>query len=134
MKLKLCLTCCACHFQPALPASHTTPPRIGQFLTQLLTPLPLHLQTWTQATTYLQLVGILIGQLFFGFLGDAVGRRTAMLLDMFIILAGLILLTASNGTTTNVRGEGAHVGCTDGCRGVTHPCECAAVQLCLIST
>ena len=28
------------------------------------------LQTWTQATTYLQLIGILIGQLMFGIMGD----------------------------------------------------------------
>ena len=40
------------------------------------------LQTWTQTTTYLQLVGILLGQLFFGVMGDAVGRRAAMLTDM----------------------------------------------------
>ena len=106
--LKLWLTCCACHCQPALPPCSPTPHA------QLLTLVPLYLQTWTQATTYLQLVGILIGQLFFGFLGDAGGRRNAMLLDMVIILAGLILLTASNGTTTNVRGRGGHIGCTDG--------------------
>ena len=35
----------------------------------------LALQTWLEATTYLQLVGILIGQLFFGFMGDWVGRK-----------------------------------------------------------
>ena len=40
------------------------------------------LQTWTQTTTYLQLVGILLGQVFFGVMGDAVGRRAAMLTDM----------------------------------------------------
>ena len=40
------------------------------------------LQTWTQTTTYLQLVGILMGQVFFGVMGDAVGRRAAMLTDM----------------------------------------------------
>ncbi len=33
------------------------------------------MQTWTQATTYLQLIGVLLGQLTFGFLGDAIGRR-----------------------------------------------------------
>ena len=40
------------------------------------------LQTWTQTTTYLQLVGILLGQVFFGVMGDAVGRKAAMLTDM----------------------------------------------------
>ena len=39
-------------------------------------------QTWTQTTTYLQLVGILLGQLTFGVMGDWVGRKTAMLTDM----------------------------------------------------
>ncbi|KAK9807016.1 hypothetical protein WJX72_010792 [[Myrmecia] bisecta] len=58
-------------------------------------------ETWTEATTYLQLIGILMGQLFFGVMGDWVGRRAAMLLDMSIILAGVILLTASNGPTIN---------------------------------
>ena len=52
-----------------------------------------------QATTYLQLIGVLLGQLLFGFLGDAIGRRTAMLLDMAIILAGVILLTCAAGPT-----------------------------------
>ena len=57
------------------------------------------MQTWTQATTYLQLVGILIGQLSFGFMGDWIGRRTAALIDMAIILIGVVMLTVSNGTT-----------------------------------
>ena len=61
------------------------------------------LQTWTQATTYLQLVGILMGQLFFGFAGDWIGRKFAMLADMFIILIGVIMLTVSNGTTIQAR-------------------------------
>ena len=60
------------------------------------------LQTWTQATNYLQLIGILLGQLFFGFMGDWIGRRTAMLTDVTIILLGVILLVVSNGTTMNV--------------------------------
>lgn len=33
------------------------------------------MQTWIQATTYLQLVGILLGQLWFGFMGDWIGRK-----------------------------------------------------------
>ncbi len=60
------------------------------------------MQTWTQATTYLQLIGVLLGQLFFGFLGDAIGRRATMLIDMSIILIGVIMLTVSNGATINV--------------------------------
>ena len=59
-------------------------------------------QTWTQATTYLQLVGIVLGQLTFGFLGDGIGRQRAMLIDMSLILIGVIMLTLSNGTTIQV--------------------------------
>lgn len=60
------------------------------------------IQTWTQATTYLQLIGVLLGQLTFGFLGDAIGRRATMLIDMSTILIGVIMLTVSNGATINV--------------------------------
>ena len=56
-----------------------------------------------QATTYLQLIGILLGQLFFGFLGDAIGRKRAMLLDMAVILAGVILLPCAAGPTPEAR-------------------------------
>ena len=59
-------------------------------------------RTWTQATTYMQLVGILIGQLFFGFMGDWIGRRYAMLIDMGLILVGIIMLTVANGTSEQV--------------------------------
>jgi MFS family permease len=55
-----------------------------------------------QATTYLQLIGILLGQLFFGFLGDAVGRKFAMLADSAVILIGIILLTCASGPTPQV--------------------------------
>ena len=58
-------------------------------------------QTWTQATTYLQLIGILIGQLGFGIMGDWIGRKATMLIDMSVILLGVILLTVSNGPTIN---------------------------------
>ena len=50
----------------------------------------------------MQLVGILIGQLLFGFMGDWVGRRTAMLTDMVLILLGVIMLTVANGTSEQV--------------------------------
>ena len=61
------------------------------------------IQTWTQATTYLQLIGVLLGQLTFGFLGDAIGRRATMLIDMSNILIGVIMPTVSNGATINVK-------------------------------
>ena len=50
----------------------------------------------------MQLVGILIGQLLFGFMGDWIGRRTAMLTDMVLILLGVIMLTVANGTSEQV--------------------------------
>ena len=56
-----------------------------------------------QATTYMQLVGILLGQFIFGFMGDWLGRRTAMLIDMAIILIGVIMLTVANGTSEQAR-------------------------------
>ena len=46
------------------------------------------LQTWLQSTTYLQLVGILIGQLGFGFMGDWAGRKASF---WSIIAFGLML-------------------------------------------
>lgn len=55
--------------------------------------------TWTQATTYLQLIGILIGQLMFGVMGDWIGRKATMLIDMSVILIGVILLTVSRAAT-----------------------------------
>ena len=57
------------------------------------------LQTWVEATSYLQLVGILMGQLLFGFMGDWIGRRASMLIDMSVILLGVTMLVVSNGTT-----------------------------------
>ena len=60
------------------------------------------LQVWTQATTYLQLIGILIGQLVLGVMGDWIGRKATMLIDISVILLGIILLTGSNGPTINV--------------------------------
>ncbi|KAL3162223.1 hypothetical protein ABBQ32_009926 [Trebouxia sp. C0010 RCD-2024] len=58
-------------------------------------------ETWIQATTYVQLIGILIGQLMFGVMGDWIGRKATMLIDMSVILIGVILLTVSNGPTIN---------------------------------
>lgn len=50
----------------------------------------------------MQLIGILIGQLMFGVMGDWIGRKATMLIDMSVILIGVILLTVSNGPTINV--------------------------------
>ena len=37
----------------------------------------------------------------FGIMGDWIGRKATMLIDMSVILLGVILLTVSNGTTIN---------------------------------
>lgn len=50
----------------------------------------------------MQLIGILIGQLMFGVMGDWIGRKATMLIDISVILIGVILLTVSNGPTINV--------------------------------
>ena len=38
----------------------------------------------------------------FGVMGDWIGRKATMLIDMSVILVGVILLTVSNGPTINV--------------------------------
>jgi MFS family permease len=49
--------------------------------------------------TYLEVLGITVGQLLVGVLGDWVGRRFGLLLDAAIMLLGLLLLTVSWGTS-----------------------------------
>ncbi|KAH0566252.1 hypothetical protein GP486_000350 [Trichoglossum hirsutum] len=51
------------------------------------------------SVTYLEVLGITVGQLLIGVLGDWIGRRFGLLLDAAIMLLGLILLTASWGTS-----------------------------------
>ncbi|KAF2763982.1 MFS general substrate transporter [Teratosphaeria nubilosa] len=58
-------------------------------------------QTSIAAVNYLELVGILIGQILVGFIGDWTGRRWGLIQDAGIMLLGLIMLTAAWGTTTN---------------------------------
>ena len=71
----------------------------SQSMTGSLSGSMLLVQTWTQATTYVQLIGILIGQLMFGVMGDWIGRKATMLIDMSVILIGVILLTVSRAAT-----------------------------------
>jgi len=46
------------------------------------------------------LYGILLGQLFFGFLADMIGRKNGLLLTTICIAMGAIISTSSNGTST----------------------------------
>ncbi|KAK9376443.1 major facilitator superfamily domain-containing protein [Lipomyces chichibuensis] len=57
--------------------------------------------TWIAATTYLEVCGIIVGQIMVGLLGDSIGRRFGLIQDSVIMLLGLIMLTASWGVTLN---------------------------------
>ncbi|KAI3397272.1 hypothetical protein diail_11071 [Diaporthe ilicicola] len=54
---------------------------------------------WIAAVTYLEVVGIMVGQITVGIIGDWVGRRWGLIQDALIMLLGLIMLTASWGTS-----------------------------------
>jgi hypothetical protein len=58
-------------------------------------------KTWTQALTYLEVVGIICGQILVGIIGDSIGRRWGLIQDAVIMFVGLIMLTAAWGTTLN---------------------------------
>lgn len=58
-------------------------------------------EVWTQTTDYFQVVGIILGQLTVGFLGDWLGRRWGMIQDAVVMLLGTIMLAVATGTTTN---------------------------------
>ena len=56
---------------------------------------------WIAALTYLEVVGIIIGQILVGILGDWLGRRWGLIQDAVIMFIGLLMLTAAWGTTLN---------------------------------
>ena len=58
-------------------------------------------KTWTQALTYLEVIGIICGQIMVGFIGDSIGRRWGLIQDAVIMFVGLLMLTAAWGTTQN---------------------------------
>ncbi|KAH8820364.1 putative inorganic phosphate transporter C8E4.01c [Xylogone sp. PMI_703] len=58
-------------------------------------------KNWVSAVTYLEVVGIIVGQIMVGLLGDGIGRRWGLIQDAIIMFLGLIMLTASWGTTLN---------------------------------
>ncbi|RMZ79454.1 hypothetical protein DV738_g3400, partial [Chaetothyriales sp. CBS 135597] len=57
--------------------------------------------TWIAAVEYLEICGIIVGQILVGFIGDWVGRRWGLIQDAAIMFIGLIMLTASWGVTQN---------------------------------
>lgn len=52
---------------------------------------------WIAAVTYLEVVGIMIGQVFVGIVGDWVGRRWGLIQDAAVMFVGLLMLSASWG-------------------------------------
>ncbi|GBF60823.1 inorganic phosphate transporter [Trichophyton mentagrophytes] len=57
--------------------------------------------TWLAAVEYLEICGIIVGQILVGVLGDWIGRRWGLIQDAVIMLLGLIMLTAAWGVTQN---------------------------------
>jgi len=49
---------------------------------------------WVASVDYLEIVGIILGQLAVGVIGDWIGRRWGMIQDAVVMLVGTILLTA----------------------------------------
>lgn len=58
-------------------------------------------KTWTQAIDYLEICGIIVGQILVGVLGDWLGRRWGLIQDATIMFIGLLMLTAAWGVTLN---------------------------------
>ena len=58
-------------------------------------------ETWTQAIDYLEICGIIVGQILVGILGDWLGRRHGLIQDAVIMFLGLLMLTAAWGVTQN---------------------------------
>ncbi|KAF2674036.1 phosphate:H+ symporter [Microthyrium microscopicum] len=57
--------------------------------------------TWLAATEYLEICGIIVGQVSVGIIGDWLGRRWGLIQDATIMFFGLIMLIAAWGTTQN---------------------------------
>ncbi|KAG8530770.1 uncharacterized protein KY384_004127 [Bacidia gigantensis] len=58
-------------------------------------------KTWVQAVDYLEVCGIIVGQILVGILGDWLGRRWGLIQDATIMFIGLLMLTAAWGVTEN---------------------------------
>ncbi|KAG8675429.1 hypothetical protein FPOAC2_01481 [Fusarium poae] len=54
---------------------------------------------WVASVTYLEIIGIMVGQAVVGVMGDWVGRRWGLIQDAAIMFIGLLMLTASWGLT-----------------------------------
>ncbi|KAI2629661.1 MFS general substrate transporter [Hypoxylon sp. NC1633] len=54
---------------------------------------------WVSAVTYLEVIGIMVGQVAVGIIGDWIGRRWGLIQDAVVMLLGLCMLTGSWGVT-----------------------------------
>ncbi|WVQ83439.1 hypothetical protein IAT38_005580 [Cryptococcus sp. DSM 104549] len=54
---------------------------------------------WIAAVDYLQIIGIIVGQILVGIEGDWVGRKFGLVQDALVMTLGLVMLTASWGNT-----------------------------------
>ncbi|ODN87114.1 Pi-transporter A-1 [Cryptococcus wingfieldii CBS 7118] len=54
---------------------------------------------WIAAVDYLQIIGIILGQVLVGFEGDWIGRRFGLVQDALVMTLGLVMLTSSWGVT-----------------------------------
>lgn len=57
--------------------------------------------TWVDTINYLEIVGIIFGQIIVGIIGDWVGRRWGIIQDGVIMLLGTVMLTAMWGPSLN---------------------------------
>lgn len=64
-------------------------------------PGPVCNKTWLAAVDYLEICGIICGQIGVGFIGDALGRRWGLIQDAVIMFVGLVMLTAMWGKDLN---------------------------------
>lgn len=58
-------------------------------------------KNWIASIDYLETIGIIVGQLLVGFVGDWLGRRWGLIQDALIMLFGLIMLIAAWGKDLN---------------------------------
>jgi len=56
---------------------------------------------WVASVTYLEVIGIMVGQLAVGVIGDWIGRRWGLIQDAAIMFVGLLMITASWGLDLN---------------------------------
>ncbi|KAI0176363.1 MFS general substrate transporter [Hypoxylon sp. FL1284] len=56
-------------------------------------------ENWVYSVEYLEIIGIMVGQVFVGIIGDWIGRRWGLIQDALVMLLGLCMLTGSWGTT-----------------------------------